>query len=302
MELMTCRNLAISAEVMQHIVNVESGSNPYAIGVVGGQLVRQPQNLGEALATVHMLDAKGYNYSLGVAQVNRANLGKYGLDSYEKAFDACSNLAAGSRILAACYARSNGDWGKSFSCYYSGNFVTGYREGYVQKVYDSINRSAKVSDGVPAQAIPLKASLATPRGSNKVAITPTDSSAYRVAIRSVILDTAITAVTPAVAATLVRGRSGAMPTSPNPSPPALAAAATTTVNSIITAPSAAATPVATTADIFVPHVRGPNDPFPVSAPASTSSPTQIAAIPTPSKSAADTADLRLENRDAAFTF
>lgn len=40
--LMACPNLAVPAEVMHHIVNVESGSNPYAIGVVGGQLARQP--------------------------------------------------------------------------------------------------------------------------------------------------------------------------------------------------------------------------------------------------------------------
>ena len=125
LEMMACPNLAVPAEVMHHIVNVESGSNPYAIGVVGGRLVRQPQNLDEALATVQMLEAKGYNYSLGVAQVNRANLGKYGLDSYQKAFTTCQNLAAGSQILANCYHSSGGDWGKSFSCFYSGNFVTG---------------------------------------------------------------------------------------------------------------------------------------------------------------------------------
>jgi type IV secretion system protein VirB1 len=48
-------------------------------------------------------------------------------------------MQAGSRILADCYSRSGGDWGKSFSCYYSGNFVTGYRHGYVQKIYASMH-------------------------------------------------------------------------------------------------------------------------------------------------------------------
>lgn len=138
MELMNCPNLAVPNEVMHHVVRVESSYNPYAIGVVGGRLARQPKNLGEALATVRMLEAKGYNFSLGLAQVNRYNLGKYGLDSYEKAFQACPNLQAGSRILAECHGRSNGDWGKSFSCYYSGNFVTGFRHGYVQKIYASM--------------------------------------------------------------------------------------------------------------------------------------------------------------------
>lgn len=148
MELMNCPNLAVPNEVMHHVVRVESSFNPYAIGVVGGRLVRQPKSLGEALATVRMLEAKGYNFSLGLAQVNRYNLGKYGLDSYEKAFQACPNLQAGSRILAECHGRSNGDWGKSFSCYYSGNFVTGFRHGYVQKVYASMG-GASDKEGAP---------------------------------------------------------------------------------------------------------------------------------------------------------
>ncbi len=152
MELMGCQNLAVPAEVMHHVVRVESSYNPYAIGVVGGRLVRQPKNLSEAVATAHMLENRGYNFSLGLAQVNRYNLGKYGLETYEKAFDVCPNLTAGSRILAECHGRSDGDWGKSFSCYYSGNFVTGYRHGYVQKVYASIRASQGSRAGSAAVA------------------------------------------------------------------------------------------------------------------------------------------------------
>lgn len=138
MELMNCPDLAVPPDVMHHVVRVESSRNQFAIGVVGGHLVRQPKNLPEALSTVRMLESRGYNFSIGLAQVNRYNLDKYGLDSYEKAFQVCPNLQAGSRILADCYSRSGGDWGKSFSCYYSGNFVTGYRHGYVQKIYASM--------------------------------------------------------------------------------------------------------------------------------------------------------------------
>lgn len=142
MELMNCPNLAVPNDVMHHVVRVESSYNPYAIGVVGGRLARQPRNLAEALSTVRMLEREGYNFSVGLAQVNRHNLGKYGLDSYKRAFEACPNLTAGSRILAECYGRSGRDWGKSFSCYYSGNFTTGFRHGYVQKIFASMHRSA----------------------------------------------------------------------------------------------------------------------------------------------------------------
>lgn len=145
LELLNCQNMAVSMDVMQHVVRVESSYNPYAIGVVGGHLVRQPKNLPEALATVRMLETRGYNFSLGLAQVNRYNLAKYGLDSYEKAFLECPNLKAGSQILAECYKRLGGDWGKSFSCYYSGNSVTGYKHGYVQKVFASIRKADEPS-------------------------------------------------------------------------------------------------------------------------------------------------------------
>lgn len=207
--MMGCQNLAVPAEVMQHVVNVESSRNPYAIGVVGGQLVRQPQNLPEAVATVRMLEKSGYNYSLGVAQVNRANLGKYGLDSYEKAFEYCPNLTAGSQILAQCYASAGKDWGKAFSCYYSGNFTTGYQDGYVQRIFDSMARSGTIA-GV--QAIPLQATKTPVRvvsvGKDVTGIT-TDSSAYRVAMRRVVDAAAASLIGPAVAS--ATGTGGASP-------------------------------------------------------------------------------------------
>ncbi len=148
MELMACQGLAVPSEVMHHVVRVESSYNPYAIGVVGGRLVRQPKNLPEALATVRMLEGRGFNFSIGLAQVNRYNLDKYGLGSYEQAFEPCANLKAGSQILAECYQRAKGDWGKSFSCYYSGNFSTGFRHGYVQKIYASVRQGREV-EAVP---------------------------------------------------------------------------------------------------------------------------------------------------------
>ncbi len=147
LEAVACPDMAVSMDVMQHVVNVESSRNPFAIGVVGGALVRQPRHLDEALATVRMLEEKGYNFSLGLAQVNRYNLARYGLESYERAFQICPNLQAGARILAECYSRSGNNWGKSFSCYYSGNFETGFRHGYVQKIFRSIDREARTGRG-----------------------------------------------------------------------------------------------------------------------------------------------------------
>lgn len=270
LEMMSCPNLAVSAEVMQHVVNVESSHSPFAIGVVGGQLVRQPQNLDEAIATVHMLEQQGYNFSVGIAQVNRNNFVRYGLDTYEKAFDTCANLAAGSRILAECYASSGNDWGKAFSCYYSGNFITGYRDGYVQKIYASINRSLTL-EGHQVASIPV---TATPGNTKPAVKLPVDGSAYRIAMRSMALDTAANAVVAPIAAP-VAGL-------PVDAPQTDHAANSTEGPSN---DSAAAR------DVFVPQVRGPNDPI------TSTAPPQVA-----TSAPVDPTDLRQGTRDEAFVF
>ncbi len=167
--MLDCPDLAVPQEVMQHVVHVESSRNPYAIGVVGGYLARQPRNLEEALATVKMLKSEGYNFSVGIAQVNRYNLAKYGLQSYSQAFEICPNLRAGSRILRECYDRAQ-DWGKAFSCYYSGNFVTGFEHGYVQKIFASMRKGkapaiAAAPSGI--EVIPYKNRKAAARKPSK---------------------------------------------------------------------------------------------------------------------------------------
>ena len=246
MDVLACPNLAVPVQVMRHVVQVESSANPFAIGVVGAQLVRQPKTLGEAVATAKMLESGGYNYSLGAAQVNRVNFRKYGLDSHEKAFDFCTNLAAGASILAGCYTSAGGDWGKAFSCYYSGNFVTGFRTGYVQKVFDSISRGQTVADALPAiDAIPLRAASALPPTAAAVAPTlaapagrraevePTTTAASRISMRVAPLGTSAPAAPVAVPTA---------PMLPTPSSPAS-----------IAQPSALAK-----SDVFVPQVRHPS--------------------------------------------
>ncbi|MBK7549937.1 MAG: lytic transglycosylase domain-containing protein [Rhodoferax sp.] len=156
---------SVHPQTMAAVVGVESGSNPFAIGVVGGALVRQPNHLAEATATALALERGGYNFSVGVAQVNRYNLGKYGLD-YVTAFDACASLRAGSLILKDCFDRARvritdqqQALHAAFSCYYSGNFATGFRAdlpgqpSYVQKVVS--RAGGTVSPAPSIQAIPV---------------------------------------------------------------------------------------------------------------------------------------------------
>lgn len=136
----------VAPQTMAAIVSVESSHNPYAIGVVGGHLIRQPVTKAEAIATVQQLERQGKNFSMGMAQVNRYNLPRYNV-TYSEIFDACTNLRVGALILEDCYQRAMPAKGNSqaalraaFSCYYSGNFSRGFQPdkigepSYVQKV------------------------------------------------------------------------------------------------------------------------------------------------------------------------
>src|ERR1700712_4361869 len=96
---------AVHPQTTAALARVESGFNPYAIGVVRGSLVRQPRNLGEAVATATALDALGRNFSVGLGQVNRYNLARHGL-TYQSAFEPCQNLQAAAAILRECFTRA----------------------------------------------------------------------------------------------------------------------------------------------------------------------------------------------------
>lgn len=150
---------------LQAVVRTESGFNPYAIGVVGGHLARQPKTRAEAIATAKVLDAQGLNFSMGLGQVNKANLPRFGL-SYETVFDACANLQAGSRILQECYQRAIAQLGAdralnaAVSCYYSGNFNRGFQvervgTSYVQRVAANATAGNPALDVVPAIPVVL---------------------------------------------------------------------------------------------------------------------------------------------------
>lgn len=153
----------VPAEQMSAIVRTESSANPYAVGIVGHKINRQPKDLHEAIELVTTLKDGGYNYSVGLAQVNQVNFDRYGLSS-SNMFDKCSNLSAGSKILKACYDRYS-DWSKAYSCYYSGNASTGFDHGYVAKVLANISKPILTDLFNPSSSSTSPITL-TQRGSN----------------------------------------------------------------------------------------------------------------------------------------
>ena len=137
----------VHADTARALVSVESAFNPWAIGVVGGSLQRQPRHRAEALATAKALQADGWYFSVGLGQINVGNFPRLGL-TLESAFAPCTNLAAMQVVLKECFDRAHpnahvpgrqaasvqASLKRTLSCYYSGNFATGFKHGYVRRV------------------------------------------------------------------------------------------------------------------------------------------------------------------------
>ena len=136
----------VDAATARALVAVESGFNPHAIGVVGGVLERQPRTVSEARATATALRQQGWDFSVGLAQINQRNFDRLGL-TLASAFDPCENLRAMQAVLGECFDRAGRlsppkvAIRQALSCYYSGNFVTGFDHGYVRRVVAAVARN-----------------------------------------------------------------------------------------------------------------------------------------------------------------
>jgi type IV secretion system protein VirB1 len=150
----------VHADTAHALVSVESAFNPWAIGVVGGALQRQPRHRTEAIATAQALQATGRNFSVGLGQINVGNFPRLGL-TLATAFEPCTNLAAMQAVLTECFDRAQRKSTRSstdqaalraaLSCYYSGNFTTGFRHGYVSKVVAAARNAARLSPPNPVK-------------------------------------------------------------------------------------------------------------------------------------------------------
>ncbi|OTH42176.1 lytic transglycosylase, partial [Pseudomonas aeruginosa] len=125
---------AVHPSTLYPVVKAESALNPYAIGVKDGALSRQPQSLAEALAAVKKLVEEGKSFAVGLGQVHRQHFDASDPRQVAEMFEPCHNLKRSAEELRRCYGQarlvSSSDQAairKAFSCYYSGNFTTGFR-------------------------------------------------------------------------------------------------------------------------------------------------------------------------------
>lgn len=150
----------VHTDTLQALVRTESGFNPYAIGVVGPPLAKQPMSLNEALDAIAALNKAGLKYSLGLGQIYIGNLSNE--PDISSVFEPCKNLRLTESILTTCYQRAltEGDdqqeaLKKAFSCYYSNNFTRGFKKekdgnSYVDRVINNADKNTVNKITVPA--------------------------------------------------------------------------------------------------------------------------------------------------------
>ncbi|MCW5589657.1 MAG: lytic transglycosylase domain-containing protein [Legionellales bacterium] len=152
----------IHPRTLAAVILHESNFNSLSININGNyQLSRQPRTKSEAIQTAQFLLHNGFNFDVGLGQINSANFSRLKLD-INNAFDPCVNLHAASEILSNCYQRASSrlrnkvaDLTAALSCYNTGNFERGLQNGYVNQVI-------KASEHVPDIIILNKNVTATP--------------------------------------------------------------------------------------------------------------------------------------------
>ncbi len=142
-------SIPILKTTLQAIIQVESKGNPLALGLNKGKRLQfQPQSNSVAQKWVKYLEQNNYDFDVGLAQVNVKNAHKYGYTATDL-LEPCTNLVVGSNILLNNYTNalsqsksSSEALQKAISAYNTGNFHDGFKNGYVNLVYNAINQSA----------------------------------------------------------------------------------------------------------------------------------------------------------------
>jgi type IV secretion system protein VirB1 len=132
---------AVSPTTLLAIAKVESGLDPWAIGVNGSPVIKvRPTSAAEATQRAAALIAAGRDIDLGLTQINVRNLGRLGL-TIADAFDPCRNLAASAVVLQTGYAAARATGAaaqpalrQALSRYNTGDQARGFRNGYVTRV------------------------------------------------------------------------------------------------------------------------------------------------------------------------
>lgn len=100
----------VAPQTIEAIARAESAANPFAIGVNGQRLLKQPRSAEQAKAWADWLLERGYNIDLGLMQINSSNLRRLGLTT-ANVFDPCTNVTAGAKVLTDNYRQAKAELG-----------------------------------------------------------------------------------------------------------------------------------------------------------------------------------------------
>ncbi len=152
--VLACAPPQVAPETIQAVIRVESGGEPLALSINhpdGSSVSNAAGTIEEARATIRAALEHGDSVDIGLMQVNTGNLGRLGLTP-DQALDACTNIQAGAQILANAYhdALKVAPPGQpalqaALSAYNTGNFKSGFANGYVGRYYGG----GPVTESVP---------------------------------------------------------------------------------------------------------------------------------------------------------
>ena len=139
--LLACA-LNVHPVTIDAVVRVESGGDVLAIHVNGLPGVQpHPLNFNDAVRIAKLYISRGFSADLGLTQINSRNLAPLGL-TVEQAFDPCTNINGGARILTDDYFVAVHSYGEgqtalkaALSAYNTGNQSAGFFNGYVARYY-----------------------------------------------------------------------------------------------------------------------------------------------------------------------
>ena len=149
------RDYSLNPAVFYAILSVESGMNPYALEIM---TFREDKNIpcpfvssgrrkiyscvfktkGEAIRLLEYAHSKGYDYSVGLGQINRWWVDKLGLNP-KKLLNPCYNSRLSAYILDLCWKRYGDSW-KTIDCYNKGEGRASEVSAYVLNIYKELER------------------------------------------------------------------------------------------------------------------------------------------------------------------
>ena len=132
----------IDPDTALRLIQAESGARQFAININGPfRLSRQPASYHEFLQVVQTLDAGGYNFDFGFAQANNREVKRRGHTVSDVA-QPCNNLRFMQQVLGDCYRQVPATFNNpqdrlanALSCYKTGRYGPGFRNGYVYRVW-----------------------------------------------------------------------------------------------------------------------------------------------------------------------